>query len=113
MNKIFSGFSSESNVKRFSRYTGKGAVFAEQFNRAICNLLKKPVFEKGNGDFLSDLPSVIRKYNNTVHNSSKKTPIQANKKANEDLVNNNLKDDREKQHPKNILGQLTRTADIK
>ena len=41
------------------------------------------------------------------------TPTQANKKSNQKLVYNNLKDDREVLKPKFNLGQLVRTADIK
>ena len=75
--------------------------------------MKKPVFEKGKADWLSELPSVIKNYNNTIHHSTKMTPIQASKKINEKLVFSNLKDDRVKRRPKFKLGDLVRTADIK
>ena len=41
------------------------------------------------------------------------TPIQASKKSNEEILYNNLKDNREFRKPKFKLGQLVRTADIK
>ena len=41
------------------------------------------------------------------------TPDQASKKSNERKVYSNLKDKREIQKPKNKLGDLVRTADIK
>ena len=113
VNKIFNEFLNNNKIKRYSRYTDKGAVFAEGFNRTIGNLLKKPVFLAGNADWLSELPSVIKQYNNTIHHSIKMTPIQASKKSNQKLVYNNLKDDREVQKPKFKLGQFVRTADIK
>ena len=47
-NKMFIEFLKLNDIKRYSRYTSKGAVFAERFNRTIRDLLKKPVFEKGN-----------------------------------------------------------------
>ena len=71
------------------------------------------MFEKGNADWLSELPSVIKKYNNTIHHSTKMTPIKASKKSNEKEVYSNLRDDRVKQKPKFHLSQLVRTADIK
>ena len=71
------------------------------------------MFEKGNADWLSELPSIIKQYNNTVHHSIKMKSIDASKKSNQKLVYNNLKDDREVRKPKLILGQLVRTADIK
>ena len=113
VNKIFTEFLSNHNIKRYSRNTTLGAVFAERFNRTIRNLLKKPVFEKGNADWLSELPSVIKKYNNTIHHSTKMTPNQASKKTNEKVVYNNLQDRRVRRKPKFKLGQLVRTADIK
>ena len=113
VNKIFHEFLNNHNIKRYSRNTALGAVFAERFNRTIRNLLKKPVFLKGNGDWLSELPSVTKQYNNIIHSSTKMTPIQASKKSNEKLVYSNLQDRRVRQQPKFKLGQLVRTADIK
>ena len=75
--------------------------------------MKKPVFEKGSADWLSELPSIIKQYNNTIHHSTKMTPVQASKKANEKLVYSNLQDKRRKLNPKYKLGHLVRTADIK
>ena len=75
--------------------------------------MKKPVFEKGRADWLSEVPSVVKKYNNTIHSSTKMTPIQASKKVNEKEVFSNLRDDGVKRQPKFKLGQLVRTADIK
>ena len=74
--------------------------------------MTKPVFQKGNADWLSELLSGIKKYINTIHHSIKLTPIQASKKLNEQLVFNNLQNKRQKQKPKHKLGQLVGTADI-
>ena len=48
--------------------------------RSIRNLLKKPVFEKRGANWISELPSVIKQYNNAIHHSVKMTPLQATKK---------------------------------
>ena len=112
-NSIFQNFLKSKNIQHYSRYTDKGPSIAERVIGTIRNLLKKPVFEKGNADWLSELPSVIKQYNNTIHHSIKMTPNQASKKSNQKLVYNNLKDNREVLKPKFILGQLVRTADIK
>ena len=66
-----------------------------------------------NADWLSELQSVTNQYNITIHNSTKKTPIQASNKLNERKVYSNLKDKREVRKPNFNLGQLVRTADIK
>ena len=68
------------NIHHYSRFTDKGPSIAERVIRTVRNLLKKPVFLAGNADWLSELPSVIKQYNNTIHSSIKMTPIQASKK---------------------------------
>ena len=111
-NSIFQNFLKSKNIQHFSRFTGKGPSIAERVIRTICNLLK-PVFKKGRADWLPELPSVIKQYNNTIQSSTKMTPIQASKNSNEKEVYSKLKDDREIQKPKYKLGQLVRTADNK
>ena len=103
-NTIFNVFLNNHSIKRYSRNTALGAVFAERFNRTIRNLLKKPVFLKGNADWLSELPSVIKQYSNTIDSSTKMTPIQASKKSKEKLVYSNLQDRRVRQTPKFKIG---------
>ena len=77
------------------------------------NLLKKPVFERGNANWISELPSVIKKYKNTIHSSKKTKPIDAFKESNEEEVYANHQDWRNRQQPKYKLGQSVRTVDIK
>ena len=111
--KISQKFLKSKIIQHYARFTDKSPIIAERTIRTIRSLLKKPVFEKGNADWLSELPSVIRKYNITIHSSTKMTPIQANKKTNEKEVCSNLKNNRENQISKYKPGQLVRTADIK
>ena len=112
-NSVFQNFVKTKNIQHYSRYTDKGPSIAEKVIRTVRNLSKKPVFEKGRADWLSELPSVIKQCNITIHHSTKMTSVQASKKSNEKVVYNNLKDKREIQKPKFKLGQLIRTADIK
>ena len=112
-NSIFQNFLKSKNIQHYSRYTDKGPSIAERVIRTVRNLLKKPVFEKGNAGWLSELPSIVKKYNNTIHHSIRMTPVQASKKSNEKLVYSNLRDNRRKLNPKYKLRQLVRTADIK
>ena len=70
------------------------------------------MFQEGNADWLSELPSVIKKYNNTIHKSTEMTPIERSKKVNEKTVFSNIQDQREKRKLKYNLGDLVRTADI-
>ena len=112
-NSIFQNFLKVKNIHHYSPFTDKAPSIAERVIRTIRNLLKKLVFERGNADWLSELPAVIKQYNNSIHQSIKMTPIQASKKSNERVVYSNLKDNREVRKPKFKLGQLVRTADIK
>ena len=45
-NATIKNFLKLKNFHHYSRYTSRGAVFVEFFNRTLRNLLKKPVFEK-------------------------------------------------------------------
>ena len=101
------------NIQHFSIFTDKGPSIAERVIRTGRNLLKKPVFEKGKADWLSELASVIEQYNKTFHHSIKVTPVQASTKANEKLLFDNLRDDGGLETPKYNLGHLVCTADIK
>ena len=110
-NSIFQNFLKSKNIQHYSSFTDKGPSIAERVIRTIRNLIKK--FVAGNADWLGELPSVVKQYNNTIHNSTKMTHLQACEKANENLVYSNLQDRRVRQQPKFKLGQLVRTADIK
>ena len=100
VNKFFNNFFNNKNNRRYSRYTDKGAVFAEQFNGTIRNLLEKPVFLAGYGYWINELPPVNKQNIITIRHSTKMTPIQASKKSNEKLVCSNLQDKRKILDPK-------------
>ena len=112
-NSVFQNFLKAKNIHHYSRFADKGPSIAERVIKALRNLLKKPVLEKGKTDWLSELSSIVNKYNNIILHSIKMTPIQASKKLNEKEVYSNLQDKRRKFSPKYKLGQLVRTADIK
>ena len=57
---IFQNFLKLKNIHHYSRFIDKGPSIAERVIRTIRNLLKKPVFEKGRADWISELPSVIK-----------------------------------------------------
>ena len=58
-NSIFQYFLKGKNFHHYSRFTEKGPSIAERVYKTIRSLLKKPVFEKGNADWINELPSVI------------------------------------------------------
>ena len=87
-------------------------VFAERFNKTIRDLLK-PVFEKGDDNWIDVLPTITKQYNNRIHSSTKLTPFQGSSKKNEGFVYKNILDKRKKIKPKYEIGDLVRTADLK
>ena len=66
-NSVFQNFLRVKNIHHYSRFTDKGPSIAERVISTIRNLLKKPVFLAGNAKWISELPSVVNKYNNTIH----------------------------------------------
>ena len=112
-NNFFQDFLNKNNIKHYSRNISYGAVFAERFNRTIRDLLKKIVFEKGDGKWIDILPTITKQYNNRIHSSTKLSPKDASLKKNEGYVYKNLLDKRKKIKPKYEIGDLVRTADLK
>ena len=89
-NNIFRDFLNKNNITHYSRNSELGAVLAERFNRTIRDLLKRPVFENGDGNWIDVLPKITKQYNNSIHSSTKLSPIQATLKKNEGYVYKNL-----------------------
>ena len=112
-NIIIQDFLNKNIIKLYSRNSSYGAVFAERFNRTIRDLLERPVFEKGDCNWIDVLSKITKQYNNKVHSSTKLTPIQGSLKKNEGYVYKNLLDKRKKTKPKYEIGDLVRTADLK
>ena len=112
-NNIFQDFLNKNNIKLYSRNGYYGAAFAERINRTIGDLFKRPILEKGDGKWVDVLPTIPKQYNNRIHTSTKLSPKDASLKKNEGYVHKNLLDKRKKLKPKNEIGDLVRTADLK
>ena len=59
---IFQNFIKSKNIQDYSRLTEKGPSIAERVIRAVRNLLKKPLFEKGKDHWFSELSSINKQY---------------------------------------------------
>ena len=112
-NNIFQDFLNKSNINLYSRNTYLGAIFVERFNKSIRDLLKRPVLEKGDGNWIDISSTITKHYNNRIHSSTKLTPIQASLKKNEGYVYNNILHKRKNVTPKFQLNELVRVADLK
>ena len=89
-----------------------GAVFAERFYRTLRYHLKRPVFEKGDGNWGAILPNRTKQYKNTMHSSTNLTPIQASLKKNDGYVYHSLLEKRKKIKHKFQLNDLVRVANL-
>ena len=112
-NYIFQDSLNKNSIKLYSKNSSYGAVFAERFNRTIRDLLKRPLFEKGDANWIDVLPTITKQYNSGTHSSIKLTPIQASLKKNEGFVFKNLLDKRKKLTPRFQKSDLVRTVDLK
>ena len=70
---VFQNFLKVKKIHHSSRFTDNGPSVAERVIRTIRNLLKKTVFLKANADWITQLSSIIKHYNNTIHHSVEKT----------------------------------------
>ena len=70
-NSVFQNLLKGKNIHYCSRFTGKAPSIAKRVIRTRRNLLKKPVFEEGNADWLNELPSVIKQNKNKIQSSKK------------------------------------------
>ena len=109
---IFQNFPNKNNIKLYSRNTYLGAVFVERFNKTNRDLHKRPVFEKGDGNWIDVLSTIRKQYNNRIHSSTKLSPKDASLK-NERFVYKDLLDKRRKIKPKFQINDLVNVADLK
>ena len=112
-NNIFQDLLNKNNIKLYSRNTYLGAVFEERFDKTIIDLLKRPVFEKGDGNWIDVLSTITKQYSNRIHSSTKLSPKDASLKKNEGFVYKNLLDKKKKIKPKFQINDLFRVSDLK
>ena len=112
-NIIFQDLLIKNNIKLHSRNTYLGAVFAKRFNKTIRDHPKRPVFEKGDGNWIDVLSTITKQYNNRIHSSTKLSPKDASLKKNDGFVYKKLLDKRKKIKPKFQIKDLVRVADLK
>ena len=75
--------------------------------------LKKVGFEKGDGNWINILATILKQYNNRNPSSTKLTPIRSICKKNEGFVYHKLVDKRKKVKPKFQLNDLLRTTGLR
>ena len=56
----FQNFLNNNNFRHYSRISSIGGVFAERFTRTIRYLLRRPVLEKSDGNWIDILPTITK-----------------------------------------------------
>ena len=66
-----------SGIELCSTYSDLKAVFIEKFNRTLLNIINKPMFINGDGNWVNILNDAVVTYNNNIHSTIKMTPVDA------------------------------------
>ena len=67
----------EQNIQIYSTNSDLKAVFVEQFNRTLLDLIKEPRYIEGKDNWLNHINNALDRYNNRVHGTTKMTPFKA------------------------------------
>ena len=103
-------------VELYSTENQEKSSIVERWIRTIKEKMWKHFTDTNNYKYIDVLPDLLEDYNNTVHSSTKFTPIDASEKENELAVWRNLYPDRLKPYrltPKFSVGDRVRISKIK
>ena len=75
-NKTFKSLLKEYETKIYSTYSDLKALFIERFNRTLLDIINKPMFINGDGNWVNILNDAVITYNNNIH-SINMTPVDA------------------------------------
>ena len=76
-NKIFKSLLKEYETELYSTYSDLKAVFIERFNRTILHMINKPMCINGDSNWVNFLNDAVVTYNNNIHSTINKTPVDA------------------------------------
>lgn len=76
-NKKFDMLMKKYDIKKYSTFSTTKACIVERFNRTIKTNMYREFTSRGSRDWISILPMLISKYNNSKHRTIGMTPTQA------------------------------------
>ena len=80
-NKTFKSLLKQYETKLYSTYSDLNAVFIERFNRTLLDIINKPMFINGDGNWVNILNDAVITYNNKIHSTINMTPFDASNNA--------------------------------
>ena len=86
INKYFKKYLSDNNVEIYQTYNEGKAVVVERFNRTFKEKIWRYFTEYKTKTYINVLADLLSEYNNTVHSTTKLTPVDASKSKNEYLI---------------------------
>ena len=110
---IFQIFLNNNNNEQYFKKIHLGSVFAKTFNRTFRDLLKTPVFEKGESNWVDFLHTRTKQNNNRVYTSIELAPIQNSFKKNKGFVCKKILDEGNKIKPNFLITDLVGTAELR
>ena len=78
-NKTFKSLLKEYETKLYSTCSDLKAVFIERFIRTLLHIINKPMFIKGDGNWVNILNDAVITYNSNIHSTTNLTPVDAPK----------------------------------
>lgn len=109
-NKDLKQVLNKHNITMYSTGTDKKASIIERFNRTLGDKLKKVLYL--NNVWISELPKIIKTYNNTYHRTIKMKPADVNKKNENDLLSTVYNYDISNSKPKFEIDDRVRLSSI-
>ena len=113
LNKFFTDFLKENNIKRYSRFISLAVVFAERISRTLRDFYKRTNFLEQHGNWIYVLPVLTKQYKTRLISPTKQTPIKASLEKSEGYVYRSLLDNRRSMIPWFKFHNLVRFADLR
>ena len=107
-NNSFKDFLKMNNIEMYSTFNEGKSVVAERFIRTLKNKIFKHMRAISKNIYFDELDDIVNKYNNTVHRTIKKKPIDV---TSDSFVEYN--EDSNKKNPKFKVGENVRISKYK
>ena len=85
INKKFEYLMKKYKINHYITYSHLKAAICERFNRTLKNKLWKEFSYQGNYKWINILQEIVKKYNNTIHRTIRRKPIEVNKKNEKEI----------------------------
>ena len=76
-NKTFKSLLKEYETQLYSNYSDWKAVFIERFDIILLQIIIKPMYINGDGNWVNILNDAVITYNNNIHSTINMTPVDA------------------------------------